>query len=65
MRIVIAVTSKAGFRCRYFCGVTLRMAGVTLQSNVFAGELELGFAVVIKAPEGPAVGVVTALALNA
>ena len=63
MRIVIAVASKAGCRCCHFYGVALRMAGVTLQSYVFAGELELGFAVVIETPERPAVRVVAALAL--
>jgi hypothetical protein len=64
MRVVAAVAAKAGRRCRDFRGVPLCVTGVALHANMFAGELELGFAVVIEAPESPTVGVVAALALR-
>ena len=62
MGVIGAVTSEARCGSRDLGGIFCRMAGMTLQTGMCSGQRELGFLVVIEAPEREAVGVMTARA---
>lgn len=61
MRVVVAMASVAGCRCRHFRSIPGRVAGRALHADVFSRQRVLGFLVVIETPKLPAVRVMASL----